>query len=91
MSHVRPLPGVLPVDESCLFNKESIVNRKLFLPLALWIFLTAVDSSMAQPVVLISTNAVWRYLDDGSDQASAFELVQGDGDARPAYAEQQRK
>ena len=27
----------------------------------------------------------------GADQASAFELVQGDGDARPAYAEQQGK
>jgi hypothetical protein len=27
----------------------------------------------------------------GADQASAFELVQGDGDARAAYAEQQGK
>ncbi|MBI3869316.1 MAG: hypothetical protein HY299_12410 [Verrucomicrobia bacterium] len=48
------------------------MNHKPFLPLAFWIFLTAVHSALAQPVVLISTNAVWRYLDDGSDQASAW-------------------
>lgn len=49
------------------------MNSKRLLLLSLLMVVSVVPCACAQPVVLISTNSVWRYLDDGSDQGSAWQ------------------